>query len=68
MGRTTMILATLALLAAAPAGGDDPPRPLADFKIQVASFRLGPEPASTEEIIVRGGRAYVFPSDSREEP
>ena len=66
MGQTTMILATLALLAAAPAGGDDPPRPLADFKIQVASFRLGPEPASTEEIIVRGGRAYVFPSDSRE--
>ncbi len=66
MGRTRKILATLALLVAPSVGWDDPPGPPADFKIQVASFRLDPEPASTEEIIVRGGRAYVFPSDSRE--
>jgi hypothetical protein len=47
-------------------GADGPPPIPADFKIQVGSFSLRKEPVSTEEILIREGRAYVFPSDSKE--
>ena len=67
MGKLGAIAAGLvACLGISAARGDDPPSVPADFKIRVASFGLGREPVSTEEIVVRRGRAYVFPSDSRE--
>jgi hypothetical protein len=38
----------------------------ADFKIHVESFGLAKEPVFTEEIVVREGKAYLFPSNSKE--
>ena len=47
--------------------GADGPSPVpADFKILVASYAIRKEPVSTEEIIIREGRAYVFASDTKE--
>ena len=59
-----VVVGLLAMLA--PARADGPPPKPADFKIHVDSFGLKSEPIYTEEIIFREGRAYVFPSTSKE--
>jgi hypothetical protein len=65
-GPLTKLAAVLTLLTSAASPGQGPqPRP-ADFKLKVAEFGLGREPVSTAEIVFRDGRAYVFPSDSKE--
>ncbi len=67
MGKLAWIVAGIvALLAMASVHGDEPPVLPADFKIQVGEFALQKEPVSTEEIVIRQGRAYIFPSDSKE--
>jgi hypothetical protein len=67
MGKLGTIMASLvASLAIGALGADDPPILPADFKIQVGEFALKKEPISTSDIVVRQGRAYVFPSDSKE--
>jgi hypothetical protein len=54
------------LLAMAGVRGDEPAVVPADFKIQIGEFALKKEPVATQEIVVRQGRAYIFPSDSKE--
>ena len=67
MAKPRAIVAGLcALFTASSLLAADPPTIPADFKLQVASYGLRKEPISTEEIVIREGRAYVFPSDSRE--
>jgi hypothetical protein len=67
MGRLAGIGAGMvALLAMASVQGDEPPVVPGDFKIQVGEFALKKEPVSTQEIVIRQGRAYLFPSDSKE--
>jgi hypothetical protein len=67
MGKPWSMVAGLSVVfsLAAP-GADGPPAVPADFKIQVGSFSLRKEPVSTEEVLFHDGRAYVFPSDSKE--
>jgi hypothetical protein len=67
MGKAWAMVAGLSVVfsLAAP-GADGPPAVPADFKIQVGLFSLRKEPVSTEEVLIREGRAYVFPSDSKE--
>jgi hypothetical protein len=63
MGKIGLIaagmVATLAMV-------DGPPTAPSDFKIQVGEFALKKEPVTTSEVVVREGRAYVFPADSKE--
>ena len=68
MGKIGLILAASGLLLAIVAAGADDPPPVvpADFKILIGEFSLKKEPISTAEVVVRRGRAYVFPSDSKE--
>ncbi len=66
MGKSMTILAGL-LAVLATTGADGPPTAVpGDFRLQVASYGLGKEPVYTEEIVVRSGRAYVLPSNSKE--
>ena len=65
MGKAGTILASL-LAVLTTAGADGPPTGPADFRLQVASYGLQKDPVYTEEIVVREGRAYVFPSNSKE--
>ena len=67
MGKPWAMVAGLSVvLGLAASGADGPPSVPADFKIRLGSFTLGKEAVSTEEVLIREGRAYVFPSDSRE--
>jgi hypothetical protein len=67
MGKFGAIMAGLvAMLTVGALVADDRPTAPADFKIQVGEFALKKEAVATAEIVVRQGRAYVFPSDSKE--
>ena len=65
MGKVLTILASL-LAVLTTTGADGPTTVPDDFRLQVASFGLGKEPVYTEEIVVRDGRAYIFPSNTKE--
>jgi hypothetical protein len=65
MGKIGAVVAGLMAVLAG-AGVDGPRVVPADFKIVVESFSLKKEPVVTEEIVVRHGKAYIFPSDSKE--
>lgn len=65
MGKTGTIVASL-LAVLTTAGADGPPTVPADFRLHIASYGLDKEPVYTEEVVVRKGRAYVFPSTSKE--
>jgi hypothetical protein len=57
----------LACLAQARADGPPAKDPVpADFKVQVASFGVAKEPVYTEEVVIRSGKIYVFPSNVKE--
>jgi hypothetical protein len=66
MSKVVIVAVGLIGLGATKTPAGDPPSVPVDFKILIASFTLKPEPTLTEEVIVRQGRAYVFPSDSKE--
>ena len=65
MGKIGAVVTGLVAVLAG-AGVDGPPVVPADFKIHVESFGLAKEPVFTEEIVVREGKAYLFPSNSKE--
>ena len=66
MSKVVVVAVVVGVLGASAASGDDRPAVPADFKLLVGSFALKPEPVSTEEVIVRQGRAYLFASDTKE--
>ena len=67
MGKPRALVAGLSVAFGLTAAGADGPSPVpADFKIQVGSFSTRKEAVSTEDVLIREGRAYVFPSGSKE--
>jgi len=66
MARIRAVISGLALILGS-ARADGPASPVtADFKIQVDSFALKPEPVAREELVARQGRVYQFATGTTE--
>ncbi len=65
-GKITTILVALSLVVVTPTHADGPAPVPADFKLRIASYGLDPKPVYTEEVVIRAGKIYVFPSNVKE--